>query len=910
MPESPVLDSLIENVIRAAGKEKTLYKHLRDLPEHFLMDLAENQHIVLEHCFVSGTTAKITERIINAIRKVSGVSGPDLEDLLLKAIRNAPEPTTQQPDTATTEEKRHQKDLSATAKGKASVSYKVKRAPISEDLRVFLIAKSHLLETPAIRTLFQSILLENPGAIAIFRYWEDIQRDTIDLDLPEFVNSWGLQRNQYEKLLEITAVADESEQPFIDADVSKIQDWISESSSPEGAFPSFWILKYNPRTKRKEITKPEEIESEIKRGSLGWDIRSGKYDIKKGDVVFVWRGGNKPGLVAFGCIKNIGGTARLDKFDIQIQFSAIQDSTDDLLENKLFEAAGADTADLRFTRKSLHKPRNVTVRTIHRVLQDKNIPLPNWTTEDWPPESLQDSLNDTILTRDDSRALKDELARQPMAETLAIRIHQVWKRISTQDGNDPLAIHLAGRWGSGKSSFFEFLKQALTKTKEGSEIDREWLIVEFNAWEYQHLQPAWWSLYSEVFNQCRRSIRKACFWRGFVVWLKELFWRFFTGRNSRTWFLLIATFGLFIFAFIVHLTGASVLKSVGIVGGVATGILTFLQVTQESLLGGSATAAQNYDRLESDPKTKLKRHIDKMFRRFDLPVLIFIDDIDRCEAEYVVHLLEAIMTVFRSSRIVFMVAGDAKWIETCFETQYGIFSKTARSPGRHLGHHFLEKVFQFTVPIPELSEEQKNHFWNTILGSPQDGESATVGDREKTTEDADEHDIKVVFEPAESLALKMQEDLQIEFRAEDIDTKTEHFLQRFTALTEANPRSMKRLVNSYVAIAMAETARRVDKGLGEKDRCKIALWAIIRQRWPVLEDYLEVRTSQIENIVLGDFKPDENDSEGAEIERLLSTQPKIQTIFKGFKSGNYEIPSLTAKDIRWFLGLDPMTADE
>lgn len=907
MPESPVLDSLIENVILAAGKEKALYKHLRDLPEHFLMELSENPNIVFKRA-LDVTTPQIADRIIRAIYVVSGENGPNPEANVKGAVEDEARSGSVQADPAATEDERHQKKISATAKGKASLSYKIKHPPIPEDLRVFLIAKTQLLETPAIRALFHSILSENPEAIEIFQLWENAKQDSIYFDQPEFMDRWGLLEKQYQDFLEVTASADEREQPFIHADVFKIVDWFSEFTPDEGATPNFWILKYNPQTTPKEITAPGDIDSAIRSGSLGWDIRSGKYDIKERDIVFVWRGGREPGFVAWGFAKNVEGKPHPYQLDIPIQFSTLGASGDYLFENKLFEEVGANSADLKFTRKSLHKPGDVTVDAIYKVLKNKGIPLPTRATKDRPIEPPQDTLNDTILTRDDSRALKDELARQPMAETLAIRIHQVWKRISTQDGNDPLAIHLAGRWGSGKSSFFEFLKQALTKTEEGSEIDREWLIVEFNAWEYQHLQPAWWSLYSEVFNQCSRSIRKACFWRGFVVWLKELFWRFFTGRNSRTWFLLIATFGLFIFALIVHLTGGSVLKSVGIVGGVATGILTFFQVTQESLLGGSATAAQNYDRLESDPKTKLKRHIDKMFRRFDHPVLIFIDDIDRCEAEYVVHLLEAIMTVFRSSRIVFMVAGDAKWIETCFETQYKIFSKTTRTPGRHLGHHFLEKVFQFTVPIPELSVEMRDKFFNKLLDASRKSNGEKVGP--SIGGEAGEPNTQPELESVVDEMMEQQEELQEEFRAEDTDAETEHFLRRFSTLAEPNPRSMKRLVNSYVAIAMAETARRVGIKLNEVDRCKIALWAIIRQRWPVLEDYLEVRINQIENIAGRKFIPEENDPDGAEIERLLNTQPKIELIFKGFTSGEHEIPPLTAKDIRWFLGLEASPSED
>ena len=63
MAEGPQLDGLIGNAIRSARNEKVLYKHLRDLPEHFLLELAENQNVVFKRV-LDETSPEIAERII------------------------------------------------------------------------------------------------------------------------------------------------------------------------------------------------------------------------------------------------------------------------------------------------------------------------------------------------------------------------------------------------------------------------------------------------------------------------------------------------------------------------------------------------------------------------------------------------------------------------------------------------------------------------------------------------------------------------------------------------------------------------------------------------------------------------------------------------------------------------------
>jgi RecB family exonuclease len=73
---------------------------------------------------------------------------------------------------------------------------------------------------------------------------------------------------------------------------------------------------------------------------------------------------------------------------------------------------------------------------------------------------------------------------------------------------------------------------------------------------------------------------------------------------------------------------------------------------------------------------------------------------------------------------------------------------------------------------------------------------------------------------------------------------TEQFLKLYAKFLEPNPRAMKRLVNAY----SLERDIRILEGL-KIEREKLALWTIIKMRWPLLAEYLEEDYNRVKPIV-------------------------------------------------------------
>lgn len=164
----------------------------------------------------------------------------------------------------------------------------------------------------------------------------------------------------------------------------------------------------------------------------------------------------------------------------------------------------------------------------------------------------------------------DFLNRQAFAAYLASLIDEAATRGDLEAG--AYAIHLSGDWGVGKTSILNFLKDELEGSPAtqppGSETegdqsvttdarwkgvleqawkglrsmwpsggatgreqardgdDAQWTVIRFNAWQNQHIDPPWWALVDQVYQESRPKLRP-------TVILREVLWRWSWPRLVR-----------------------------------------------------------------------------------------------------------------------------------------------------------------------------------------------------------------------------------------------------------------------------------------------------------------------------------------------------------------------------------------
>ncbi|HZO66343.1 MAG TPA: P-loop NTPase fold protein [Kribbellaceae bacterium] len=106
------------------------------------------------------------------------------------------------------------------------------------------------------------------------------------------------------------------------------------------------------------------------------------------------------------------------------------------------------------------------------------------------------------------------------------------------------------------------------------------------------------------------------------------------------------------------------------------------------------------------------------------PLLLVVDDLDRCRPAEVVEILESIQTLprdppsGRSGRpapVAVVVAADAVWLHAAFESECSVGSAIV-DPGQSIGHLFCDKILQLVVPVPNLGMREQSGYLAALLG--------------------------------------------------------------------------------------------------------------------------------------------------------------------------------------------------
>ncbi|WP_310498561.1 P-loop NTPase fold protein [Sandarakinorhabdus sp.] len=419
---------------------------------------------------------------------------------------------------------------------------------------------------------------------------------------------------------------------------------------------------------------------------------------------------------------------------------------------------------------------------------------------------------------EDNPATIDLLGRKPVAEALAMRLRRLYPDLVRD--RQALLVHLDGPWGSGKSSIVNFLRAELEQGRDG------WLVVDFNAWRNARVKPPWWSLLTEL----RRQIAARQGYPGRLLLDLEWFW----WRATRESLLLVASVVLmaaglwFVTSRGIDLAGTfkSWEDTIKLFGGVASGVGGLL-VFSRSTFFGSVSSADAFDALRTDAFAPVIRLFERLVNTHSArPILIVLDDLDRCDAGTVTELLEGVQTLFRSAPVVFLAVADRRWITASFGDRFKLFESVIGDPARPLGDLFLDKMFQLSVAVPAVTTGVRAAYLAHLLGRapmaalPESVPAWQAGDTHETMQAR----IKAAPE-ADKPALRAAAVRALATPA--ADRAAQHRLMAFADMIEPNPRAMKRLVN---AVGLNQ-AQAIIEGR-EADFDLIARWTLFALRWP------------------------------------------------------------------------------
>ena len=233
-------------------------------------------------------------------------------------------------------------------------------------------------------------------------------------------------------------------------------------------------------------------------------------------------------------------------------------------------------------------------------------------------------------------------------------------------------------------------------------------------------------------------------------------------------------------------------------------------------------------------------------------LVIFVDDLDRCDLPKAVDIIEAINLFLDSDRCVFVLGMDSKAVVASIETKYkDLFEKFQQetiglvSPGRL----FLDKIIQLPFNVPAPSRQRIIGLVESIIRINTDNSDLSNEEYNMAS-----------FIGQEQEFSSMQEGSELEFNLEDsIDrnrpsTLHESFLQRDRAsyknrdirrairlgasFLDPNPRQAKRFINVFRLYVYLVDSLRIFEEHAIKDKRvgltpeNLAVWIAYSIKWP------------------------------------------------------------------------------
>jgi len=447
--------------------------------------------------------------------------------------------------------------------------------------------------------------------------------------------------------------------------------------------------------------------------------------------------------------------------------------------------------------------------------------------------------------------------------------------IANPEMNTPITIGVYGKWGSGKSFLMGKIKDAIKKPRakwrwydargilqqfgaKKPELDIH--VVDFNAWVYSGSEHLWASLVTHLYRDIEKHFGAKAYWmrlknalRRFLPKLLEVI-VYYTILGFLLSLLLnfkpstsfIEILRLAISAFAGLIVGGIALSSLPVLWKALRDFSDNLLLSRANKLQGLAIRPdfRNQIGIMADIKDEIKFIRQLLMKgKGGKPtrLVLFIDDLDRCEHKKAVEVLQAIMLLLADedgSPFVIVLGIDARVIVRAIEEHYGEMLVKAGING----YEYLDKIVQLPFVIPSSRPFEIDNYVDSLLWSSEN-EKTVVAEKYKpllpevpvrkaelpTTIPENQFDppqlpTEVIMQDAakqqteSSQPEKKLEELSVTFKKDEREA-----LKACSSDLTDTPRKIKRIVNIYRLVRMM---------LPEDTRIKAIRWIVLTEQWP------------------------------------------------------------------------------
>ena len=280
-------------------------------------------------------------------------------------------------------------------------------------------------------------------------------------------------------------------------------------------------------------------------------------------------------------------------------------------------------------------------------------------------------------------------------DLLGYQVHaDLLKKIILNDDMLPISIGVFGNWGSGKSSLMLLLQQSLHEWEKSQQNEKHKIILQvyFNSWQFESYDSTKLTMIESILEALDKDINKR----------KDVFERV-DDFLERINFLKV---GVFILKKAYENLTPDWLKK-------------WLPKNKDL---DKITNKDKYNNLLEDvTKGNTSKFIATFRELFEelvddmgyKAVVVYIDDLDRCEPKRIIGCLEAVKLFVNVRKTAFIIGADERIIEYAISQHYPIQMKKEdiSSPFSD----YLEKLIQLPYKLPRLSDNEQETYITLLL---------------------------------------------------------------------------------------------------------------------------------------------------------------------------------------------------
>ena len=239
---------------------------------------------------------------------------------------------------------------------------------------------------------------------------------------------------------------------------------------------------------------------------------------------------------------------------------------------------------------------------------------------------------------------------------------QLARYMTSKDLPLPLTIGLNGEWGSGKTTLIKMIQQNIAEMSDNSDCE-DTTCINFNAWAAEK---------TDIVISLLQKISKFLDTRQTYRLHRRILKKFLTKTSNNPWINLSVDIAL-----------------------------------RKWMIGMPYKEVKEHFTKPPPSAEDFSKQIENLLKGERL--IVFIDDLDRCNASNILELLETIKNVLDAKNLIFCITVDMKQIERAWELRYNSDLVKIES------EEYIEKLFPVIFSLPPKTDDDVGDYIGSLV---------------------------------------------------------------------------------------------------------------------------------------------------------------------------------------------------